>query len=178
VIKSGARSCCRQKSISLFRVRLRSAYPLSPRVRRLKELLAKIDPAPAPAVSPYPAPKPPRQPRRHFALGRQRLGRIELWPINDCTRFRSPARSPMGDMMVQHRRYRLQADVMGACAIRSVRICLISCARELKNYTCLRKAAETPARGDRGLRPNRQLHKTRSKFSEHFEMRFSIGLLR
>jgi hypothetical protein len=34
-------------------------YPLSPRVRRLKELLAKIDPAPAPAVSAYPAPKPP-----------------------------------------------------------------------------------------------------------------------
>jgi hypothetical protein len=32
-------------------------YPLSPRVRRLKELLAKVDPAPA--VTPYPAPKPP-----------------------------------------------------------------------------------------------------------------------
>jgi hypothetical protein len=30
-------------------------YPLSPRVRRLKELLAKIDPAPALAVTPYPA---------------------------------------------------------------------------------------------------------------------------
>jgi hypothetical protein len=28
-------------------------YPLSPRVRRLKELLAKIDPAPAPTVTPY-----------------------------------------------------------------------------------------------------------------------------
>ena len=32
-------------------------YPFSPRVRRLKELLAKIDPTPAPAVTPYPAPK-------------------------------------------------------------------------------------------------------------------------
>jgi hypothetical protein len=30
-------------------------YPFSPRVRRLKELLAKIDPTPAPVVSPYPA---------------------------------------------------------------------------------------------------------------------------
>src|SRR5438105_941773 len=34
------------------------------------------------------------------------------------------------------------------------------------------KVAETLARGDRGLRPNRQLHKTRSKLSEHFEARF------
>jgi hypothetical protein len=37
-------------------------YPLSPRVRRLKELLAKVDPAPAPAVTPHPAPRPPGQP--------------------------------------------------------------------------------------------------------------------
>src|SRR5260370_36861852 len=29
-------------------------YPLSPRVRRLKELLAKVDPTPAPAVMRYP----------------------------------------------------------------------------------------------------------------------------
>jgi hypothetical protein len=30
-------------------------YPFSPRVRRLKELLAKVDPAPAPVVTPHPA---------------------------------------------------------------------------------------------------------------------------
>jgi hypothetical protein len=29
--------------------------PFSPRVRRLKELLAKIDPMPAPVATPYPA---------------------------------------------------------------------------------------------------------------------------
>jgi hypothetical protein len=34
-------------------------YPFSPRVRRLKELLAKIDPTPGPVVTPYPAPKRP-----------------------------------------------------------------------------------------------------------------------
>ena len=37
-------------------------WPLSPRVRRLKELLAKIDPAAVPAVTRYPAPRPPGQP--------------------------------------------------------------------------------------------------------------------
>jgi hypothetical protein len=35
-------------------------YPLSPRVRRLKKLLAKIDPVPAVAVMPLPAPKAAR----------------------------------------------------------------------------------------------------------------------
>jgi hypothetical protein len=35
-------------------------YPLSPRVRRLKALLAKLDPSPVPVVEPLP---PPRQPR-------------------------------------------------------------------------------------------------------------------
>jgi len=33
-------------------------YPFSPKVRRLKELLARIDPTPDPNVRPYPAPKP------------------------------------------------------------------------------------------------------------------------
>ena len=33
-------------------------FPLSPRVRRLKELLAKVDPTPARTVEPVPAPKP------------------------------------------------------------------------------------------------------------------------
>jgi hypothetical protein len=47
-------------------------YPLSPRVRRLKELLAKIDPAPAPAVTPHPAPKPPGQPSMVLAKGKRR----------------------------------------------------------------------------------------------------------
>jgi hypothetical protein len=46
--------------------------PLSPRVRRLKELLAKIDPAPAPAVKPYPAPGPPGQPSVVLAKGKRR----------------------------------------------------------------------------------------------------------
>jgi hypothetical protein len=47
-------------------------YPLSPRVRRLKELLAKVDPAPAPAVAPYPAPKPIGEPSMVLAKGKRR----------------------------------------------------------------------------------------------------------
>ena len=33
-------------------------YPLSPRIRRLKALLAKLDPPTAPASAPSPSPKP------------------------------------------------------------------------------------------------------------------------
>ena len=47
-------------------------YPLSPRVRRLKELLAKIDPAPAAAGTPLPAPRPPGQPSMVLAKGKRR----------------------------------------------------------------------------------------------------------
>jgi hypothetical protein len=47
-------------------------YPLSPRVRRLKELLAKVDPTPAPAVMPYPAPKPIGEPSMVLAKGKRR----------------------------------------------------------------------------------------------------------
>jgi hypothetical protein len=47
-------------------------YPLSPRVRRLKELLAKVDPAPAPAVTPHPAPKPIGEPSHLLAKRRGR----------------------------------------------------------------------------------------------------------
>jgi hypothetical protein len=47
-------------------------YPLSLRVRRLKELLAKVDPAPAPAATPYPAPKPPGQPSLVLAKKKRR----------------------------------------------------------------------------------------------------------
>ena len=47
-------------------------FPLSPRVRRLKELLAKVDPAPAPAVTPYPAPKPIGEPSHLLAKRRRR----------------------------------------------------------------------------------------------------------
>jgi hypothetical protein len=47
-------------------------YPLSPRVRRLKELLAKLDPAPASAVMPMPAPKPPGPPSHLLAKRRGR----------------------------------------------------------------------------------------------------------
>jgi hypothetical protein len=46
-------------------------YPLSPRVRRLKALLAKIDPAPASAVVPLP-PKPPGRPSAALAKKRRR----------------------------------------------------------------------------------------------------------
>jgi hypothetical protein len=48
-------------------------YPLSsPRVRRLRELLAKIDPGTAPAVTPTPAPRPPRDPSMVLAKRRGR----------------------------------------------------------------------------------------------------------
>jgi hypothetical protein len=47
-------------------------YPLSPRVRRLKELLAKVDPTTAPAMTPYPAPKPPGEPSHLLAKKRRR----------------------------------------------------------------------------------------------------------
>src|SRR5204862_4495188 len=33
-------------------------YVLSPRVKRLKSILAKLDPAPSATVAPYPAPRP------------------------------------------------------------------------------------------------------------------------
>jgi hypothetical protein len=47
-------------------------YPLSPRVRRLKKLLAKIDRAPGPAVAPLPPPKPPGERGGMLAKKRQR----------------------------------------------------------------------------------------------------------
>jgi hypothetical protein len=45
-------------------------FPFSPRVRRLRALLAKLDPAPAPAVTPLPPPKPPGRPS--FVLAKRR----------------------------------------------------------------------------------------------------------
>jgi hypothetical protein len=36
-------------------------FPLSPRIRRLRQILAKLEP-PAPAAEPFPAPKPPAEP--------------------------------------------------------------------------------------------------------------------
>jgi hypothetical protein len=44
-------------------------YPFSPRVKRLKALLAKIDPPP-PAPAPLPPPKPPGE--RSVVLGKKR----------------------------------------------------------------------------------------------------------
>src|SRR5947207_3199231 len=58
-------------------------YVLSPRVKRLKSTLVKLDPAPSATVTPYPAPRPPhaerplpralslaaRWPRSHSARG-------------------------------------------------------------------------------------------------------------
>jgi hypothetical protein len=41
-------------------------------VRRLKEVLAKIDPAAVPAVAPYPAPKPPGEPSHLLTKKRRR----------------------------------------------------------------------------------------------------------
>jgi hypothetical protein len=37
-------------------------YFLSPRAKRLKSILAKLDPEPAPAVTPYPPPRPSAEP--------------------------------------------------------------------------------------------------------------------
>jgi hypothetical protein len=45
-------------------------WPFSPRVRRLKEPLAKIDPTPSTAVTSYPAPKPSERPS--FVLAKKR----------------------------------------------------------------------------------------------------------
>jgi hypothetical protein len=42
-------------------------YVLSPRVRRLKSILAKLDPAPSATVTPYPAPRPSAEPSFLYA---------------------------------------------------------------------------------------------------------------
>jgi hypothetical protein len=47
----------------------RDRFPLSPRVRRLKAILDKLDP-PAPRAEPLPPPKPPGE--RSMALTRKR----------------------------------------------------------------------------------------------------------
>ena len=47
----------------------RDRFPLSPRVRRLKAILAKLDP-PAPRSEPIPPPKPPGE--RSMALAKKR----------------------------------------------------------------------------------------------------------
>jgi hypothetical protein len=47
-------------------------YPFSPRGRRLKELLAKIDPTPEPAVTPYPAPRRSERPSLVLTKKRRR----------------------------------------------------------------------------------------------------------
>jgi hypothetical protein len=46
-------------------------YPLSPRVRRLKALLTKIDPSPASAAAPLPPTRPPGE--RGMAQTRKRF---------------------------------------------------------------------------------------------------------
>jgi hypothetical protein len=45
-------------------------FPLSPRVKRLKALLAKLDPARAPPVTPLPPPKAPGE--RSVVLAKKR----------------------------------------------------------------------------------------------------------
>ena len=47
----------------------RDRFPLSPRMRSLKAILAKLDP-PAPRPAPLPAPKPPGE--RSMALAKKR----------------------------------------------------------------------------------------------------------
>ena len=42
-------------------------YVLSPRVKRLKSILAKLDPAPLATVMPYPAPRPSAEPSFLYA---------------------------------------------------------------------------------------------------------------
>src|SRR5205823_13925968 len=42
-------------------------YVLSPRVKRLKSILAKLDPAPSAMVTPYPAPRPSAEPSFLYA---------------------------------------------------------------------------------------------------------------
>ena len=42
-------------------------YVLSPRVQRLKGILAKLDPAPSATVTPYPAPRPSAEPSHLYA---------------------------------------------------------------------------------------------------------------
>ena len=45
----------------------------------MKELLAKVDPAPAPAVTPYPTPRPVGEPSHLLAKRRGLLTRRKLW---------------------------------------------------------------------------------------------------
>ena len=42
-------------------------YVLSPRVKRLKSILAKLNPAPSETVTPYPAPRPSAEPSLLYA---------------------------------------------------------------------------------------------------------------
>ena len=42
-------------------------FVLSPRVKRLKSILAKLDPAPSATVTPYPAPRPSAEPSFLYA---------------------------------------------------------------------------------------------------------------
>jgi hypothetical protein len=42
-------------------------YPLSVRAKRLKSILAKLDPAPSATVTPYPAPRPSAEPSLLYA---------------------------------------------------------------------------------------------------------------
>jgi hypothetical protein len=42
-------------------------YPLSVRAKRVKSILAKLDPAPSATVTPYPAPRPSAEPSFLYA---------------------------------------------------------------------------------------------------------------
>jgi hypothetical protein len=50
-------------------------FPLSLRIRCLREILAKIEQQPAPAVEPFPPPRPLGEPSRLWARGDDRLVR-------------------------------------------------------------------------------------------------------
>ena len=47
-------------------------YPFSPKVKRWRELLSKIDPTPERVVAPYPPPKPAGQPSYLLAKRKRR----------------------------------------------------------------------------------------------------------
>jgi len=66
-------------------------YPFSPKVRRLKELLEKIDPEPKPDVTPHPPPRPAGVPVRHQGFCDNELDKIREALAHRCGEVRRPA---------------------------------------------------------------------------------------
>jgi len=53
--------------VRLVRSAIDAERVLSPRVKRLKSILAKLDPAPSATVTPYPPPRPSAEPSHLYA---------------------------------------------------------------------------------------------------------------